>query len=163
MSQQSERKPTAVRAFNPKVKTETESLYSRYRLLDPQAVRVTRLRSGTTLEEVQVWDTRGPGEPSYQWLTPLELEVLLYTARQLAELSSLQSRALKRLDGIVINSMEDFNNLPVESKRILRLSQRQWDRSSGYNPNGVAGQEAGTERSAQRVRNPPRKGDGRNP
>jgi len=127
-------------------------------------VRITRLRSGATLEEVQVMDTSDPGRPSLRWLQPIELEGLLQSARQLAELNSLKSRAYKRLDGLIIESLEDFNNLPVESKRILRLSQKQWDRSLGLNPNEVAGQEAGIEEDARRARNLlPRERDGRNP
>jgi len=110
---------------------------SRYRDLNPQAVRITLLPSGARLEEIQV---RGGGDAPPRWVSIIEAEPLLNAARRTAFFESMRARALVRLEPPVeLENIEAFEALSADKRNILALSQAAYAASLGRPPpNGVA-------------------------
>jgi len=105
---------------------------SRYRDLNPNEVRITLRRSGAKLIEVSVLtleEILHPEEsklqPTYRWLSGIELEELYEAVKAAKEEEILLNRRSKRLPEE--RSSVALENLSQEEIRILRMTQKAWN------------------------------------
>jgi len=108
----------------------------RYALLDPEAVRITRLRSGAEIEEIQISYIRLLEQKMDTpiWMGVAEAEPLLARAQARDEELRLLRRAESRLDeGVrkdILPLLEkgDLGKIPKDIMRILRMTNTVYDR-----------------------------------
>jgi len=116
--------PTVPISLAKQVKSHEERLYSRFKDLDPEAVRVTRFRSGSLLEEILLKDPNNLGMT--HWITSVDAETQLNLFRANAALERAKLRAPVRL-GISILDDQTYQALPDTSKRLLLMSQKEYN------------------------------------
>jgi hypothetical protein len=107
-------------SFAKQTKSQEERLYSRFRELNPDAVRVTRYRNGTIMEEVLLLQGDHP-----QWITAVVAEGLLSQHNRQKSIERNIARALLRL-GRVINE-EEYQALPENELNLLQMSQKEFN------------------------------------
>jgi hypothetical protein len=105
-------------SFAKQTKSQEERLYSRFRELDPEAVRVTRYRNGSIEEEVCI-KTSG----AIKWITTMAAEIELSQLKEKKIIQIAIMRAPVRL-GKVLASEEEYHAIPSREQDILRMSQR---------------------------------------
>jgi hypothetical protein len=98
-----------------------ERLYVRFKELDPDAVRVTRFRNGTVIEEVFLNDSNGVGH----WVSSVKAEEALSYKRHLDQIFRAVLRAKVRLGRVITE--DEFHKLSKEDKRILLMSQKEYN------------------------------------
>lgn len=106
-------------SFAKQTKSLEERLYSRFRELDPDAVRVTRHRNGTVEEEVLLGPSNG------QWISAVQAEKLLSQHKEQKSLERAIMRSPIRLGKSI--TKENYQTLSDADKDILRMSQRDYN------------------------------------
>jgi len=104
-------------------KSQEVRLYNRFKELDPEAVRVTLFRGGSRLEEIFLLD---PITGQSQWIDAVKAEGLLATRQADNALKRAIMRAPVRLGEIILTD-QAFQALPEEKKRILLMTQKEYN------------------------------------
>jgi hypothetical protein len=115
--------PTVPISLAKQAKFTEEKLYSRFRDLEPDAVRVTRFKGGSILEEVLLKDQT-------QWITSVQAEGLLTSRKAELAMERARMRAPARI-GIYIPDDLAFQALPDDKKKQVLMSQKEWNSFRG--------------------------------
>jgi len=99
-----------------------ERLYSRFKELEPDAVRVTRYKSGSILEEVLL---QKPDKSGTQWYSTVHAEEMLSSRKAEIAKERARMRAPTRL-GKYLDDKE-YQALPDSEKRILLMTQKEYN------------------------------------
>lgn len=119
--------PTVPISLAKQAKSSEERLYSRFRELQPIAVRVTRYQNGSIVEEVLLNKPDKSGDA--QWITTVQAETILRLQQAASALTRARLRAPVRL-GRELPSDQSIQDLPDLEQRILFMSQKEWNNHS---------------------------------
>jgi hypothetical protein len=115
--------PTVPISLAKQEKSHEERLYSRFKDLDPEAVRVTRYRSGTLLEEIFL---KKPKFGPERWYSSIEAEGFLNLHLAETALERARLRAPVRL-GIQVPDDRTYQLLTDNQKRLLFMTQKEFN------------------------------------
>jgi hypothetical protein len=133
--------PTVPISLAKQDKSLEERLYSRFRELKPEAVRVTRFKNGSILEEVLL-------ENNPKWFTAVEMEPVLSFQIANSAIERAKARALVRL-GRVVPTDQAYQSLTEHERKILLMSQKEWN---SFRASQEIGKQTGYENTPPKAR-----------
>jgi hypothetical protein len=110
-------------SFAKQAKPPEERLYSRFKELEPDAVRVTRYKGGSILEEIML---QKPDKTGTHWITSVQAEELLSSRMAEIALERARMRGPNRLKK-EIPSDAIYQTLSDNEKKILLMSQKEYN------------------------------------